>query len=211
VLGVMLGNGMYNVPGSRYTKFVGSFGPPKLTLCLVVSQGNRKQIITSDTTWQTDDGPIAFSCIYGGEDYDARREQPGWDTPGFDDGRWKPVKVVDGPGGKLRPATSPPIRVVRYLEPVSVTKLNDGRYEVDLGENLSARPVIQVKGKGGSTGYEKVLIDPFIPDDLEWAQGSFDSPNGRIEVAWVRKDGTVEVSVKAERAEVEVARERKNI
>ncbi len=150
VLGVMLGNGMYNVPGGRYTKFVGSFGPPKLSLCLVVSQGAGKQVITSDETWKTDDGPIAFSCIYGGEDYDARTEQSGWDKPGFDDGHWNSVKVVDGPGGKLRPATSPPIKVVRHLEPASVTKLEDGRYEVDLGENLSARPVIKVKGKAGS-------------------------------------------------------------
>jgi len=75
VLGVMLGNGMYNVPGGRYTKFVGSFGPPKLILCLMVSQGGKEQIIHSDDTWKTDDGPIAFSCIYGGEDYDARKEQ----------------------------------------------------------------------------------------------------------------------------------------
>ena len=150
VLGVMLGNGMYNVPGGRYTKFVGSFGPPKLILCLVVSQGDKQQIITSDDTWRTDDGPIAFSCIYGGEDYDARREQTGWDKPGFDDSHWKPAKVVEGPGGGLRPATSPPIKVVRHLEPVSVTKLEDRRYEVDLGENLSSRPVIRVRGKAGS-------------------------------------------------------------
>lgn len=150
VLGVMLGNGMYNVQGGRYTKFIGSFGPPKLTLCLVVSQGSEKQIITSDATWKSADGPIVFSCIYGGEDYDARREQAGWDKPGFDDGRWKPVTVVKGPGGTLRPATSPPVKVVRHLEPVSVTKLKDGRYEVDLGENLSARPVIKVQGKAGS-------------------------------------------------------------
>ena len=34
VLAVMLGNGMYNVTGGRYTKFLGSFGPPKLILQL---------------------------------------------------------------------------------------------------------------------------------------------------------------------------------
>ncbi|MGC9329083.1 MAG: alpha-L-rhamnosidase N-terminal domain-containing protein, partial [Candidatus Hinthialibacter sp.] len=99
VIGVMLGNGMYNVRGGRYAKFIGSFGPPKLIFCLVVSQGGKEKIILSDDTWKTDDGPITFSCIYGGEDYDARKEQPGWDQPGFDDSRWKSVKVVDGPGG----------------------------------------------------------------------------------------------------------------
>ena len=44
VLGVMLGNGMYNVPGGRYAKFVGSFGPPKFILSLVVLQGDKQQI-----------------------------------------------------------------------------------------------------------------------------------------------------------------------
>jgi alpha-L-rhamnosidase len=150
VLSVMLGNGMYNVMGGRYTKFTGSFGPPKLILALEVTQGERKQIITTDETWKTDAGPITFSCMFGGEDFDARKEQPGWDRPGFDDSQWKPVKVVKGPGGRLRPATSPPIKVIRRIRPASITKLKDGRYEIDLGENLSSRPVIQVKGKAGS-------------------------------------------------------------
>jgi len=150
VLGVMLGNGMYNVTGGRYTKFTGSYGPPKLIFSMRVWQGGKTQIIFSDESWKTDEGPIGFSCIYGGEDYDARNEQSGWDEPGFDDSPWKPVKVVEGPGGTLRPATSPPVKVIRRLEPASVTKLKDGRYEIDLGENLSARPVIEVKGKAGA-------------------------------------------------------------
>ena len=77
-------------------------------------------------------------------------EQVGWDQPGFDDGQWQAATVVDGPGGRIVPANSPPIKVVRHLEPVSVTKLPDGRYEVDLGENLSSRPTLTVKGKRGA-------------------------------------------------------------
>ncbi|MBN2329578.1 MAG: family 78 glycoside hydrolase catalytic domain [Candidatus Omnitrophica bacterium] len=169
VIGVMLGNGMYNVSGGRYAKFIGSFGPPKLIFCLVVSQGGKEQIILSDDTWKTDEGPITFSCIYGGEDYDARREQPGWDQSGFDDSRWKSVKVVDGPGGKLRPASSPPIKVIRHLQPASVMKLEDGRYEIDLGENLSARPVIKVKGKAGG----RVTIETAERKGQPWAGHSY--------------------------------------
>jgi hypothetical protein len=71
--------------------------------------------------------------------------------------------------------------------------------------------LLGIRQAPGSTGYEKVLVDPFIPDDLQWAQGSFDSPNGRIEVAWKRKDGKVEVTVKAEKAEVIVPREREDV
>lgn len=150
VLGVMLGNGMYNVQGGRYTKFLGTFGPPKFILNLTVSQEEKTQAIQSDGSWKADLGPLLFSCMYGGEDYDARREQPGWDKPGFDDRHWTSVQVVDGPGGKLLPAISPPIKVIRHLKPVSVKKLEEGRYEVDLGENLSSYPTIRVRGNAGS-------------------------------------------------------------
>lgn len=53
-------------------------------------------------------------------------------------------------GGRIVPATSPPIAVIRHLRPVSVTRLPDGRYEVDLGESLSCRPTLSVTGKRGS-------------------------------------------------------------
>jgi hypothetical protein len=151
VVGVMLGNGMFNVLGGRYAKFIGSFGPPMLHFDMEIDQGGRKTSVVSDTTWKTSDGPIRFSCIYGGEDHDAREEQTGWNRPGFNDGEWAPVALVDGPGGVIVPATAPPIKVVRHLDPVSITRLPDGRYEVDLGENLSSRPTLVVRGKRGSS------------------------------------------------------------
>ena len=74
--GVLLGNGMYNVPGirGRYTKFVGSFGQPKLILQMHIEyRDGTETIVTTDSSWQTAPGPITFSSIYGGEDFDARR------------------------------------------------------------------------------------------------------------------------------------------
>ena len=62
-----------------------------------------------------------------------------------------------------------------------------------------------------SNGYEKVLIDPFFPDNLEWAKGSFKSPNGIIEVAWKRTGAKVEVDIKSEKAEIVLPPGRKNI
>ncbi len=80
-IGVMLGNGMYNVVGGRYIKFKGSFGPPKLICQLEVehTDGSRT-VVASDGSWKWSDGPIRFSCTFGGEDYDAREEQTGWDA-----------------------------------------------------------------------------------------------------------------------------------
>jgi alpha-L-rhamnosidase len=150
-IAVMLGNGMYNVPGGRYTKFKGTFGPPKL-ICqthLTFADGST-QVIASDKTWKCSQGPITFSCIFGGEDYDARREQVGWDEPGFDDSSWDEVLVCDGPGGRLVAQYAPPVKVAQYLPAVKTERLEDGKIEVDCGLNLSARPVIKVKGPTGS-------------------------------------------------------------
>ena len=118
-IGVMLGNGMYNVTGGRYVKFTGSFGPPKLICQLHVTFADGStQTVASDSTWRTSPGPIMFSCIYGGEDYDARREQPGWDTASFDDSAWEKAVECDGPGGRLVAAQyAPPIRVAERCRP----------------------------------------------------------------------------------------------
>ncbi len=73
-LGVILGNGMYNVPGGRYVKFTGSFGPPKLILQLDVEYADgTSATVASDASWAWAPGPVVFSCIYGGEDYNARK------------------------------------------------------------------------------------------------------------------------------------------
>jgi hypothetical protein len=151
-LGVMLGNGMYNVTGGRYTKFTGSFGEPKLILQLEIQyEDGTVESVRSDESWRSAPGPITFSCIYGGEDYDARLEQPGWETAAFDDSAWQPALVVDGPGGVLREQDSPPIKVANTLHPVSVTRKAAGEYVMDLGENLSARPFLKVKGSAGQS------------------------------------------------------------
>jgi hypothetical protein len=122
-LGVLLGNGMYNIIGGRYTKFTGSFGPPKLIAQLEIdyADGTREMVIT-DTHWKVTPGPITFSCIYGGEDYDARLDQPGWDVSAFDESSWTAALITKGPGGRLNGVSeaAPPIRAMKILTPVRV-------------------------------------------------------------------------------------------
>ena len=153
-LGVLLGNGMYRVlqtPG-RYTKFTGSFGPPKCIVQLDLTMADGRQIeIVSDGTWKTHPGPIVFSSTYGGEDFDARREPAGWDRPGFRDADWSPAAVVDGPGGTLTPELAPPIRVMHVYTPVRVTHPAPGITVYDLGQNFAGWPAIHVTGPAGSS------------------------------------------------------------
>ena len=151
-IGVMLGNGMYNVPGGRYVKFKGSFGPPKLILQLRLEFADgSSQLVVSDTSWKAAPGPIVFSCIYGGEDHDARREQPGWDAPGFDDSVWAAALVMEGPGGRLIGQSAPPVMEMRAFRPVRVTEPRPGIRVFDLGQNFSGWPVLSVRGAAGSS------------------------------------------------------------
>jgi alpha-L-rhamnosidase len=123
-IGVMLGNGIYNVQGvkGRYTKFVGSYGQPKLIaeLRLHYADGSLSTVCSGDE-WRTIPGPIVFSSIYGGEDYDARRAPLDWTLAALQDGDWQRVRLVDGPGGKLRSEQLPPVKVARTYAPVRVT------------------------------------------------------------------------------------------
>lgn len=174
-LGVMLGNGMYNVRGGRYTKFTGSFGPPKLILQLQLEfDDGSSQEVASDATWKTAPGPITFSCIYGGEDYDARRALADWDAVGFDDHAWQPVRTVDGPGGKLAAQTAPPIRVMRTFPTVRVTEPKPGVFVHDLGQNFSGWPCLKVRGPAGKT--IKLITGELLGPDGQVSQGSSGSP-----------------------------------
>ena len=105
--GLELGNGMYNVPGGgRFTKFKGSFGPQKAIAQLRLEYADGTvEIIGTDDHWRVAAGPITFSSIYGGEDFDARRVQPGWDKINFDEGGERPNII--GKAGASAVAPSP--------------------------------------------------------------------------------------------------------
>ena len=151
-LGVMLGNGMYNVVGGRYTKFTGSFGPPMLIVQLHIDYADgTSSAIVSDNSWKVAEGPIRFSCIYGGEDYDARKEIAGWDTPGFDDSAWKTATNAVDPGAKLVAESAPPIKVMDEFKPIKVTQPKPGVFVYDLGQNHSGFPQLSVQGPAGAT------------------------------------------------------------
>jgi alpha-L-rhamnosidase len=151
-VGLLLGNGMYNVHSGRYTKFTGSFGPQK-AICLIRLEyaDGTTQNIGTDASWRMAPGPITFSSVYGGEDFDARRLPVDWDQPGAG-GKWEKAKAVRGPGGKLRglSAAAPPIRTFERFTPVAVKELRSGVSIYDLGQNASLIPHLVVTGPPGS-------------------------------------------------------------
>ena len=154
--GLFLGNGMYHVVQphtNRFTKFKGSFGPLKAIaqIRLEYADGSVETIGTDDQ-WRTAPGPITFSSIYGGEDFDARLVSSGWDQPGFDGSKWQPAAVVNGPGGELKglSGAAPPVREFETHRPVATHTLTNGDVVFDLGQNAAHVLQIRVSGPAGS-------------------------------------------------------------
>ncbi len=154
-IGLSLGNGMLHVvrPEGRFAKFKGSFGPQRAIVYLRLEYTDGSvDTVTSDEAWKTNPGPITFSSIYGGEDYDARLLPAGWNRPGFADAGWTSAALYTGESGALRGFShaAEPIAPIER-RPVAITReLAPGVMLYDFGQNASFMPRVTISGPAGS-------------------------------------------------------------
>ncbi|GGN80074.1 rhamnosidase [Streptomyces albiflavescens] len=150
--------GAYLAPG-WYAGNVGMFGPgqygrhPALLAQLEVEYADgTSERIASGTDWLAASGPIVAADLLNGETYDARKETPGWTSPGFDDGGWLGVRGAgDVAPGLIVAQVDGPVRVERELTPEKVTQPKPGVYVFDLGQNMVGSVRLRVSGDAGAT------------------------------------------------------------
>ncbi len=153
-VGIMLGNGWYNMPTRAAWGF--DLAPwradpaLKCQIEIAYKDGTREMIVTNKD-WKCAPGPVTFNSIRQGETFDANKIIPGWNEPGLEDGTWIPAHLVRGPAGKLMAQTAPPVEVIREFEPVRVMKLKNGHYMLDFGQNMSGFIQIKVNGDRGDS------------------------------------------------------------
>lgn len=142
-IGAMLGNGWYNpLPlrlfGTFNLRDYLAIGRPKLIAQLHIEyKDGTTDIIGSDETWKMSEGPILRNSIYLGEVYDARKEQTGWDKPGFDDKKWRNATLAQDNTGPLVAQSQPPIRVRSQWNAIKQTEPKPKVYIYDLGVNFA--------------------------------------------------------------------------
>jgi alpha-L-rhamnosidase len=175
-VGLCLAGGFFNVqdaPG-REGKFVSPDRPLIAIgqLRLEYEDGTVETVVT-DANWRVALGPITYANVYGGEDYDARREPAGWDEPGFDDAAWSRALSLDGPGAVLRGASQsdPALGEHEILQPVAVRALRPGVAVYDLGQNAALLLRLHVSGPAGA-------IVKITPAELLQPDGSLDRRSG---------------------------------
>jgi len=110
------------------------------------------QILVSDRSWKpTTEGPIRSSNEFDGEEYDARREMPGWSAPGCDDSTWQTAQIVAPPGGRLEAQMIEPIRTTERLQPRWITHPKPGIFMIDFG------PAFYGTVSGGRDGHCRMV------------------------------------------------------
>ncbi len=99
-IGALLGDGWYSgyVGFGRQRDHYGTHPSLLAHLAIEYADGGR-ETITTDKAWRGSvAGPIRSSDMLMGETYDARREQAGWDKPGFSDANWQAVTTRPNDG-----------------------------------------------------------------------------------------------------------------
>jgi alpha-L-rhamnosidase len=152
VLGTILGNGRYFAMRQEYKPYkIKSFGFPKMALQLDVEyEDGTKELFKTDESWKfTANGPILTNNEYDGEEYDARKEMPNWNTTNFDDSYWMNLNWVQEPGGFYEAQMTPNMKVKDEVRPIAITKTKKGTHILDMGQNMVGWLQLKVKGSRG--------------------------------------------------------------
>lgn len=153
-IGVLLGNGWYNHQSTAVWYFHEAPWRARPKFCLdlrITYEDGSVETVSSGPDWKTDLSPVIFNSIYTAEHYDARREQPGWATPNFDDSRWKNAQNTPAPSTNLTAQALHPIRAVEEIPASILRRINDTTYLADFGRNISGITQLTISGEAGTT------------------------------------------------------------
>lgn len=152
-IGVLLGNGWYNHQSKAVWDFDRAPWRNRPAFCLdlqITYTDGSMETIPTDLSWKTSDGALIFNSIYTAEHQDARLEQAGWDTAGFDDSKWRAVGYRPAPSQNITAQQIQPIRNVQAIPAKAMKKIDDKTYFFDFGQNMSGVTRIKVSGEEGT-------------------------------------------------------------
>ncbi|MCD7975888.1 MAG: family 78 glycoside hydrolase catalytic domain, partial [Tannerellaceae bacterium] len=189
--GIMLGNGWYNpLPLQLFARFNirdhQQTGRPvvKAQIHLNYMDGST-EIIQTDNSWFTTQGPVIKNNVYLGEHYDGRWEVPDWNKNKVSLSGWRAAVIEKGPDGELSPQIQPAVKIQEIIRPVHIWKTRDNTFIVDMGINFAGVARIKVKGRSGT----KITLrygENIHPDStLNWLT----TTAGHIKSMWGMKGG----------------------
>jgi alpha-L-rhamnosidase len=154
-LGAILGDGWYAgyLAFSGRRQYYGDKTRLLVQLQIEYADGS-KEVLGTDETWKATSGPIREDDLLMGCVYDARRELPGWDAPGYADAPWQRATADASVRANLQAHPGAPIRRMEAVPAKKLTEPKPGVYVFDLGQNLVGWVRLKAKGDAG----QKVVV-----------------------------------------------------
>lgn len=140
-LNVVLGDGWYrgNFGFGGHRNYYGKELALLCQLELTYSNG-KKEIIGSDGSWQSTNGPIRYAEINNGETIDARMPVKNWTV----------VHTANYGYNDLIPTEAEPITKHETFKPVKIFTTPKGEKVIDFGQNLVGWVMMKVSGPAGT-------------------------------------------------------------
>lgn len=105
--------------------------------------GDSSQRLSTDRTWKVRESPLrplgrglAFGD-YGGEQYDARKELPGWNTAELNESGWELAGQFRPPAAVTAAQMVEPNRIMETIQPAGVKESGAGAYVFDMGRSFT--------------------------------------------------------------------------
>lgn len=140
-LDVVLGDGWYrgNFGFGGHRNYYGKELALLCQLELTYSNG-KKEVIGSDDSWQSTNGPIRYAEINNGETNDARMPVKNWTV----------VRTANYGYNDLIPTEAEPITKHETFKPVKIFTTPKGEKVIDFGQNLVGWVMMKVSGPAGT-------------------------------------------------------------
>lgn len=162
-LGMYVADGWYFSPATTMNANTAKKPHAVLYQIEVVLKTGAKLIIASDGSEKTARGPVCFADLFAGEQYDARVNRDGWDTPGYDDQSWQPVNLSKEKKAGLRAQTDRPVKAVKEMKPVNIYVSPKGENIIDFGQVMAGHVRFHVNLPAGRV----VTLEHFETTDQE--------------------------------------------
>lgn len=152
VVGIELGRGFYGMTNGNVWNWQNATfhddPTARAVLDITYTDGTTDRVVTDDS-WTQHAGATLLDDLYGGDTYDARREQTGFDTAGFAADGWRPAAEVEGPSGTLVHQRQQSITIAESLPASTVTSMEDGSYVVTFPRVLAGWVNVTAEGTSG--------------------------------------------------------------
>ncbi len=136
VIGAQLAPGWYSghIGNGGFRRWGNS--PALLVQMEITFTDGTSQTVVTDGSWKMAPSPTTYTDFMFGEDYDARHETGGWNTPGFDASGWSSVLLRFEPERPIHSQVMEPVRKLMEITPRSLSQPAPGKWTYDLGQNM---------------------------------------------------------------------------